>query len=113
MEANAYSLQLGGSAADLERPFASWSWGACISEPFTTLNWSWPATDYYLPWPCGQLPCKASPCGPIIFTFSKILPYFVRSWEMLRRQHGVRRNEKEGVLRYWVAQYLGLFLIIL
>ena len=53
------------------------------------------------------------PRSSIIFTFGKILPTFVWSWETLWHQHGVGRNEEEGVFRYWVARSLGLFLCIL
>ena len=35
------------SDADLVRPFACWTWGACLSAPCTAPNWSWHATAFF------------------------------------------------------------------
>ena len=52
------------SDADLVRPFACWTWGACLSAPCTAPNWSWHATAFFWPWHSGQLPCTDSSKRP-------------------------------------------------
>ena len=53
------------------------------------------------------------PGGSIIFVLTEVLPDFISLGETIRRQHGISRNEEEGVCRYEVSRSLGLFLRIL
>ena len=50
---------------------------------------------------------------PNFFFLGKVLPYFIRSGEMLHRKHDFFRNEEKDVLRYGVSRSLRVFLCIL
>ena len=106
---------LSRSVADLIGPFAwsYWILGACLSTPWAAPNWSWPPTDCFLTLAFrSAVLYRFFQAGPYFF-LGKVLPDFICLGETLFWKHCVCCNEEEGVFRYGVPRYLGVFLFIL